>query len=180
MPVDCANFPLLQYQFTDWFTKQTASLQTYTLKNSILCINMCFSTHFQTNVSIKSHKVKHRKVKYLIKIGQAAVKNIARSPSSSLHCTRKSKLHDTVWFRRTSKILETKVARFPVLRCMLWWTTHTHLDLISTVCLLHTHIYMCKYGAFLHNTDVLHISSTIQDPSTFAEQKITYSKTLLL
>lgn len=96
---------------------------------SIQYKNMWFGAPFSTHLSINRQKGWAD----ALKVGQTTVKNTASvGPSSLPGCTEKrKKARHYVWFSGTSKILENRVARFPVLCCMLELTTHTNPALLD-------------------------------------------------
>lgn len=96
---------------------------------SIYHTNMRFGPPFSTHLSITRQKG----LADTLKVGQTTVKNTASvGPSSLPGCTEKrKKTRHYVWFSGTSKILENRVARFPVLCCMLELTTHTNPALLD-------------------------------------------------
>lgn len=90
---------------------------------------MWFGAPFSTHLGITRQKG----LADTLKVGQTTVKNTASvGPSSLPGCTEKrKKTRHYVWFSGTSKILENRVARFPVLCCMLELTTHTNPALLD-------------------------------------------------
>lgn len=127
---------------------------------------MWFRAPFSTHLSITRQKG----LADTLKVGQTTVKNTASvGPSSLPRCTEKrKKTRRYVWFSGTSKILENRVARFPVLCCMLELTTHTNPSAFRLQSWNPQDINSESapyFSTSLHTTDVLHISSALRDPS---------------